>query len=146
MIEEFWIIQSTGICLFHKSIRSNTVSLKMKPINDTSLFSGLFSAILTMYSELSSSQIQKLEGDEGKFLFFTKHDLIYIVKAGLNASDKKIKKKIEIIQNLFIKKFENELINFDGEISNFSVFEDDLNTIFNKISKSEKWGKNLLDL
>lgn len=99
-----------------------------------------------MYSEVQKSDIQKLEGSEGKFLFFSKNNLIYIVQTRLNEDDKKIKKMIAIIQDLFVKKYEKELINFDGNIKTFSKFESDLNEIFQKISKPEKWGMSLLDL
>jgi hypothetical protein len=53
---------------------------------------------------------------------------------------------IAIIQDLFVKKYEKELINFDGNVKTFSKFESDLNEIFQKISKPEKWGNSLLDL
>ncbi len=113
---------------------------------DNELFSGLLTAIVNMYSDLQKSEIQKLEGSEGKFLFVSKNNLIYIVRTKLNADDKKIKKTIAVIQDLFVKKYEKELQNFDGNITTFSQFETDLNEIFQKISKPEKWGKNLLDL
>jgi hypothetical protein len=140
MIEEFWIINLNGICLFHRSIYGKEFKV------EDQLFSGLLSAILQMYSELSSSQIQKLEGGEGKFLFFGKQNLIYIVKTKINSDDKKIKKKIEQIQDLFINKFHDELEKFEGDVTSFKQFEKDLDLIFKEISKPEKWGKGLIDL
>lgn len=127
MIREFWIINSGGICLFHRSIDSKSLNIQTKNLTaDNKLFSGLLSAILTMYSKLLSTEIQKLEGEGGKFLFFRKHDLIYIVRTNLNENDKKIKKMINLIQNLFILKFKKELEEFDGDISSFSLFEAEL--------------------
>ena len=147
MIKEFWIINTSGICLFHRSVDSNVYKIDTKNITiDTELFSGLLTAILNMYSELSSTEIQKLEGEGGKFLFFRKQNLIYIVRSQLNDDDKKIKKKIEIIQNLFIEKYDKQLEEFDGDITSFSLFETDLNEIFKKLSKPEKWGKGILEL
>lgn len=147
MIKEFWIINTSGICLFHRSVDSNVYKIDTKNITiDTELFSGLLTAILNMYSELSSTEIQKLEGEGGKFLFFRKQNLIYIVRSQLNDDDKKIKKKIEIIQNLFIEKYNKQLEEFDGNITSFSLFEADLNEIFKKISKPEKWGKGILEI
>ena len=147
MIKEFWIINTSGICLFHRSVDSNVYKIDTKNITiDTELFSGLLTAILNMYSELSSTEIQKLEGEGGKFLFFRKQNLIYIVRSQLNDDDKKIKKKIEIIQNLFIEKYNKQLEEFDGNITSFSLFEADLNEIFKKISKLEKWGKGILEI
>ena len=147
MIEEFWIINTSGICLFHRGILSDKTNLTSKNVKiDTELFSGLLSAILSMYSEISSSQIQKLEGEEGKFLFFSKQGLIYIVRAKFSDDDKKIKKMIDVIQDLFVKKYQKELKDFDGNITSFIQFESNLVEIFKKISKPEKWGKSLMDL
>ena len=144
VIEEFWIINVNGICLFHRAIEE--IGTKNDSEDNTQLFSGLLSSILTFYSQLSSSQIQKMEGEAAKFLFFKRDILIYIVRSKLNVSDAQIEKKIDVIQKLFIDKFQNKLKNFSGEIQDFDVFRQDLDTVFKKISKIEKWGKGLSNL
>ncbi len=55
-------------------------------------------------------------------------------------------KRINLIQDLFINRFKKELEDFTGDIQAFQIFEKDLNEVFNKVSKPEKWGKGLLDI
>jgi hypothetical protein len=83
---------------------------------------------------------------EGKFLFFTKKDLIFIVRTKIHDSDDKIKTKIQMLEELFIQKFDNQLDEFNGDINKFQIFEKDLDEIFKRITKSEKWGKGIIDL
>ncbi len=111
--------------------------------NESDLFSGMFSAILQLHTHLSGTNIQKFEDTEGKFLFFARRHLIFIVKARLNAPDDKIKKRVNLIQDQFIKKFQAKLDAFDGNISEFKKFEKDLDSLFVELSKAEKWGREL---
>ncbi len=148
MVKEFWIIDTSGICLFHRAIhgKTNIMDEKFKIQIDEQLFSGLLSGIMSFTEEVSQEQIKKIELNEGKFLFFARQNLIFIVRADLNTSDKNVKKKIQVIQDLFIKKYSKELDAFDGDVSSFRFFEHDLEEVFAKISKTEKWGKGLIDL
>jgi len=146
MVEELWVINLSGICLFHRSIHSDNPDSSDLNIGENQLFSGLLTGILTATSEFSSTDIRKMETLEGKFMFFKKKNLVFVVWAKVKSSDKKIQKKIRILQNLFIEKFKEELENFDGEVTTFHLFEDELDKVFKIITKSEKWGKGLLNL
>ena len=141
MIEEFWVINDSGLCLFYRSIHAKSSDINLDMQQD--LFSGMFSAILQFHSQLTSTQIQKFEDYEGKFLFFARHNLIFIVKAKLDVPDKKIRQQVEVIQDSFIKRFEKEIDNFSGNITDFQCFSEDLDEVFKKISMAEKWGKGL---
>ncbi len=140
IIEEFWVINETGLCLFYRSIHPG----KESPVeNQSDLVSGMFSAILQFHSQLSGSNIQKFEDTEGKFLFFARRKLIFIVKAKLNAPDDKIKKRVNLIQEQFIKKFSAKLDAFDGNVTEFKKYEKELDLLFIEMSKAEKWGREL---
>ena len=141
MVRELWITSPDGVCYFHRNIGER----KENPMDEL-LMSGFFSAISNFAFEVTGDKIKKLDFGEAKLLFFSQNNLLFIVRADLNSSDSKIKKKIKILQDLFIKKFRMELENFDGEISSFKIFNKDLDEVFKKISKSEKWGKGLMDL
>ena len=144
MINEFWIIDKSGICLFHRSVDKNETS--SADSDQMQLISGFLSSILNLYSQISSDELQKILGEGFKFLFFSYANLIFMVRANLNTNDNQIKKKINIIQKSFIKKYATELENFDGNIDSFKKFEKDLDQIFKKISKLEKWSKGLSNL
>ncbi len=91
MIDEFWIISKHGICFFHRSIYGSKQPGQSSDL-DEQLFGGLLSSILSFHTQLASSQIQQMESEESKFLFFKQHNLIFIVRAKLNTSDNEIKK------------------------------------------------------
>ncbi|HEY0089983.1 MAG TPA: hypothetical protein VGB37_14125 [Candidatus Lokiarchaeia archaeon] len=148
MVEELWIINRDGICYFHRWINRKTEieNITNHVQIEEQLFSGLLSGILKFTSQVTSDKIEKIEMKEGKFLFFTKKDLIFIVRTKIHDSDDKIKTKIQMLEELFIQKFDNQLDEFDGDINKFQIFEKDLDEIFNKITKSEKWGKGIIDL
>lgn len=148
VIEEFWIIDRYGICFFHRSINpeDNSIEKNGRILIDDQLFSGFLSGLMSFASKMTSSQIEQIKMEGAKFLFFSHQNLIFIVKSQLNSEDSKIKKKIEIIEKLFIKKFQKELESFDGEINSFQIFEKDLEYIFKRMTKSEKWAKGLLEL
>ncbi len=138
IIEEFWVINDTGLCLFYRSIHP-----EKQVATQSDLISGMFSAILQLHSKLSGSSIQKFEDTEGKFLFFARKNLIFIVKARLNAPDDKIKKRVTLLQDKFIKKFQAKLDNFDGNVTEFKSYEKDLDSVFTEMSRIEKWGHEL---
>jgi len=92
---------------------------------------------MTTESEMLE-ELKKIEMSEGKFLFFTRMNLIFIIRTKIKSSDKKIKKKIQFLEDLFINKFEKELKEFNGDVSSFQLFEKDLEAIFNEMTKVEK--------
>lgn len=144
MVEELWVINDSGICLFHRSIYLDGPDCSNLNIGENQLFSGLLTGILTATLEFSSNDIKKMETLEGKFMFFKKNHLFFVVWAKIKSSDKKIKKKIKVLQDLFIDKFKEDLENFDGEVTAFHLFEEELDKVFKLITKSEKWGKGLM--
>ena len=148
MVEELWIINRDGICYFHRWINRNTEieNITNHVQIEEQLFSGLLSGILKFTSQVTSDKIEKIEMKEGKFLFFTKKELIFIVRTKIHDSDDKIKTKIQLLEELFIQKFDNQLDEFNGDINKFQIFEKDLDEIFKRITKSEKWGKGIIDL
>ena len=142
MIEEFWIVDKSGICFFHRSIDNNN------EIGDDyeQLLGGVFTGLITFSNQLTTTNLQKIETKDNKILFFIEGRLIFVIKAELNSSDKKIREKIKILEDHFIKRFKDEINNFNGEISSFKKFEDELDKIFKKISKTEKWGSGILEI
>ncbi len=144
MIDEFWVVNNGGICLFHRIKEEDELVSKMKDFEQ--LISAVFSGIQTMSKEVMNSTINKIEIGDSKFLFLIEGELFFIVKSSNKNSDTQIKKKIEILQKTFIKKFSAELQDFTGEISAFKIFEKDLDAAFKQMSKSEKWGSGLLDI
>jgi hypothetical protein len=140
MIDEFWVINENGICYYYKSSDPNLIQ---KVSEQSDLFSGMFSAIIKLHTQLSGTKLRKFEDGEGKFLFFSRKGLIFIVKAKLNMPDEKIKKRVSLIQERFIEKYKDSLDAFNGDVSEFKKYEKDLDTIFNDMSKVEIWGKEL---
>ncbi|HME51546.1 MAG TPA: hypothetical protein VKM55_04970 [Candidatus Lokiarchaeia archaeon] len=124
--------------MFHRSTNP-----KKDDDDESNLFSGMISAIMTMHEKLSGTNIQKFEDNAGKFLFFSRKGLIFIVRAKLNISDDKIRKQVSILQDQFIKKYKDKLDEFKGDVAEFKMFETDLDAIFVQMSRAQKWGREL---
>ena len=132
------MISEGGASLFHRS-----TDPKKNDDDEQNLFSGMISAIMTMNEKLSGTNIQKFEDTAGKFLFFSRKGLIFIVRARLNVPDDKIRKQVNILQDQFIKKYKDKLDAFKGDASEFKKFETDLDAIFVQMSRAQKWGREL---
>jgi hypothetical protein len=143
MIRQFWVMSREGLCYFYRTI--DKLNKQGQP-NKEDLVSGMFSAILSLSKELTNTDIKKFENYSSKFLFFLDKSLIFIVEADLGDSDKNVKKKVDLIKDLFIKKYEKELNNFKGDVTQFKPFEQELDNVFKKISLAEEWGKELTGL
>jgi hypothetical protein len=144
IIRQFWIINNMGLCLFHRSNleKSNDSDSESK----SELVSGMFSALRAFSNQLTNSEIKKFELNEMKILFFADKNLLFVVESEINIPDKTVRKKMDLIKELFIKKFDKQLTNFTGEISQFQTFEADLEKLFKKLSLTEEWGNELAAL
>jgi hypothetical protein len=143
-IRQFWILNRGGLCLFHRSNVPVNKSISFESKDD--LMSGMFSALRSFTNELTNSEIKKFESTESKYLFFADQNLLFIVEAKLDVADKKIRQKVQLIKDLFLKKYANILENFSGEMAKFASFEEVLDKIFQKMSLSEEWGSELSNL
>jgi hypothetical protein len=131
-----YVIDSGGICLFSYNFK-----------NDIEMFqSDLFSGFITAISLFSSELNEKL-GYTKKFgrlpaiplnLIFEImisyiNPLVGVIVVEKKDIDKDMKDFLNETLKNFLSKFNDELENWDGEVSSFSTFKDDIEKIFKKM-------------
>jgi hypothetical protein len=47
---------------------------------------------------------------------------------------------------MFVKKYEKQLFNFDGDVGKFHTFDKDLDKVFKQMTLAEEWGNELAGL
>jgi hypothetical protein len=142
LIKQFWVINRGGVCLFNRSNKEESTQQKCVE-SDSMLVSGMLSAIMSFVSEVTKSDVKKFENFDSKYLFFAENQLIFIVEAKINVPDKKIKKRIKLINDLFIKKYQKQIDEFNGDVGQFKGFKQDLDELFQKMTLTEEWGNEL---
>lgn len=117
---EFWIVNWSGVPLFQYS--------PTEEIN-LNLISGFFSALQSFASELRDSSkkafINSLTiGDFNYDIIINKmYQLYFISRSNVKMNTKKIMKHLQTIEEMFIKRYTNDLIGFDGDVSKFEKFK-----------------------
>lgn len=142
-IEEVWIIEDSGICLFNHSIGSI----------DETLFSGFLSSLQTFVGTISKGEkIKKIELGDSKLTIFNldEYHLLIVIRTDQKTKDKYLDKKIQEIQKKFILKYGSSLVehqvkNIPYNINDFQGFKEELKEIFEEnIEKNiSKWMKSL---
>jgi len=91
---------------------------------DSLLFAGMMCALKTFAEQISNKMIQSFEVSEERYIIFKRKNLLFIAKSSKNVKQKKIKRELEYIIEKFFELYDDDLIDFDGNISLFSLFEE----------------------
>ncbi|MHA1380867.1 MAG: hypothetical protein ACTSRG_21075 [Candidatus Helarchaeota archaeon] len=136
-IEEVWLIEESGICLYNQSL--GTV--------DETLFSGFLSSLQTFIETIGEERLKKIEMGNSKITIahLEEYKIILALRSPKKTKDKYLEKKIEEIQMKFITKYGSQLVKHQikHQPYNTTIFEDfyiDLKEIF-----EEKIDKNITD-
>ncbi len=141
-IDEIWIIENNGTCLFNQSLGQI----------DETLFSGFLSSIQTFIETISNERLRKIELGNAKLIIFNldEYRLFIVLKSSKNVKDKYLEKKIKEIQTKFIVKYGSYLVERQAKSlpCNTRVFEDfreELDDLFGvKIDKNiTDWMKSI---
>ena len=131
MIDEIFIIDQGGIPLFYKCY-------DQKEINPT-LVSSLFSA-LTTFAKTSSNELEEVTMSGKKYIFLLNKFFLLTIRVEESVSKTTIIEKLKKLQESFINNFNDiicEFQKFDGEVSQFDRFEENVEDLF-KINKKGK--------
>ncbi|MHA1725826.1 MAG: hypothetical protein ACTSYC_05020 [Promethearchaeota archaeon] len=129
-IECLWILDShSGICIFEQ----NYVDLTKDNVS-VDIISSFFSAILSIAQESFVDQIQYIKFSKRKVFFKFHEDLLFIisVKDTPPFHDLWVQKTIQQIAEKFVAKYSPQIMNFEGNISEFNGFSKDLEEIVNE--------------
>ena len=123
MIHQVLFIEnSSAICFFSRDYTGVDISEHM--------FSGLIKSMRDLAFELSKQDLKSIE--LGNWLvYYVVWEKFSVVLIADHDDDKKIiKGKINAVANTFLEKFEKEIEDFNGEISQFMDFKEDCDDIF----------------
>ncbi|GAI19648.1 unnamed protein product [marine sediment metagenome] len=137
MIQELMIINQAGIALFYHSFIIN------EKIDDEQSIAGYFDVICRFTKQSFKESLKTLELDSFIFFFYThKSNYHLVLKCKKKLFDKKILESVsEKIIDKFIEKYKEVLQDFNGEISHFTSFSEDIVKIL--ASKFEEFKKFL---
>ena len=120
-IEDLWIITESGITLFSHSFKKS-----LNPF----LFGAFMSMINKYASSLSPKGLNCFETDDERFLFEKRNEILFIGSFPLNIKKRKAYRYLELIIMKFFEMYGKNLVEyFDGDISHYHGFKNELNII-----------------
>ena len=117
VVREFWIFMNEGVEAF-----SHAPESKLDPL----LFGGFISAMQSFSFELTSEHLKVISIGVDKYTFYREEDMPFFIicRTPLKSPDDKIENILKMLFQEFWKQHEEELKNFDGEVSQFEDFFD----------------------
>ncbi len=121
MIHHVYIIKRSGECLFSKSYGAKLL--------DEGLISGFLSALQSFVTEVSGEVIKIIRTGNIKFIYGVARDLIFVLATSEDEDEELTQQKITTLKEEFIKKFEKEIDSWNGDVSVFTSFSDEIDKI-----------------
>lgn len=146
MIKNIFIMKSTGELIFYKTYED---------IFNIKLTSSFLSAIFSFVKQtLKTKELSEIEVGPFRFIFeiekANSSELMFALFSDRTDNLVELRNQLREIKSEFLKKFDLQLLieNFDGEISKYQEFEQDVNEIMEKSKKliSEDIQKDLVEV
>ena len=134
MIQELMIINQAGLALFYHDFINNEI------VNDEQSLAGYFNIICRFTKHNFKESLKILELDSFIFFFYTHKSNYHLVLKCKNTSfdKKKLESLSEKIVDKFLDKYKDNLRDFNGEISHFKSFSNQIVKILNNQIKDFK--------
>jgi len=138
MIKELIIVNMAGIALFYQNFEK-------KDVENYQSIAAFFTALNSFAKESVKDDLNMIQMGTDIFYFYSDQNLNCIIKCALKTVDeKRINELAKRIINQFKNKFSDEIENFEGAITIFDTFTEDLDDICQvKIKTKEKSSKIL---
>jgi len=121
VIDEFYVIAESGLCYYSKS--------KQKAV-DQNLFSGIFSALISMSRQISSEGFKTSEGIKSlvlknrKYSIAKKQGLLFVACTTPKVKDTLIHKELVEMQQIFLLRFSTaKLADWNGNVTIFRALD-----------------------
>ena len=146
MIKNIFIMKSTGELIFYKTYED---------IFNIKLTSSFLSAIFSFVKQtLKTKELSEIEVGPFRFIFEiekgTSSELMFALFSDRTDNLVELRNQLREIKKEFLKKFDLQLLieNFDGEISKYQNFENDVDEIMERSKKliSEEIQKDLIEI
>ncbi|MFX0099667.1 MAG: hypothetical protein ACFFCS_08800 [Candidatus Hodarchaeota archaeon] len=118
ILQDIWILNTAGICMF-KRVYDEKV--------DTQLFSGFLSALDSMAISFNEGGLSNFDLKGKRFTIIKNGSYMFVANYDKNLSRKKASNELATIVNKFLNKYDvDELVNWDGDVSFFEGFMDEI--------------------
>ncbi len=118
VLQDIWILTEGGITVYHRVFNDKL---------DDQLFGGLMSALNSFAEELERGGLSNFELQDKRFTILKHKSFLFIANSSIKVKVKKVMNELNSIVNRFFELFpEHILDNWDGDISMFSSFEQNI--------------------
>lgn len=126
-IYEFWIFEkATSLCIFEQVFEGLPKSV------DSNLIGAYLVTLATFCENLMGEAIDRVDSVNMRILYYAQTDYIFALLLDKNVEDIDAKEMLERMYYLFVSKYRDRLgPAFDGDVSLFEDFADEIETIFN---------------
>ncbi|MGQ4874481.1 MAG: hypothetical protein ACP6IY_10470 [Promethearchaeia archaeon] len=123
-IQDLWIILKTGTVLFSRVFKEEV---------DANLFGAMMSALDTFANALSDGGLSSFNLKDRNFYVFKKKDLLFIASYSSKIKEKRALEELGEIADKFLEKYNISINNFDGNVTDFSEFENEIENFLLKV-------------
>ncbi len=123
-LQQIWIMQISGTCIFHKKYDNNT--------NDENLISGFLSAVNSFVGSFGA-EMKWIETNKSRFVFNISDQLIFVASTSTDANPNLTYKRLVRISEHFNIMFEKKLFESENSpipIDNFRKIAPTVNRLF----------------
>jgi len=119
MISKILIIKLSGVLCYSKSFIGDDKI-------DNDFISGFFTAILDISQKIGGGEIRSLNFRNFNIIYSYDDEklCIFILLADINDPEEEIREKLDILKKEFIKRYRNNIINWDSDIGKFEAFDE----------------------
>lgn len=136
VLHNVWILLKSGICIFHKEYRSIHL--------DENLVSGFLSATSSFVSKLGEEKIESITMGKKKFVCTGSNDLIFSICVDKDDEDQDAFEKLWEIKITFLRKYLEKVKSWDGDVSVYRSFGEDLDKLVFEKTKISNAVKELI--
>jgi len=116
-IQDLWILTNTGVVVFNR-----VFDAQLK----TQLFGALMSALNSFAEQLAEGGLSNFELSDKRFIIMKKKNFLFVANSAKKIKEKRVIDQLGKIAKTFFQKYENNLVDWDHDISVFTDFEKDI--------------------
>ncbi|MFW9785918.1 MAG: hypothetical protein ACFFFB_26775 [Candidatus Heimdallarchaeota archaeon] len=114
VLQDIWILDKAGVVLFNRVFKESV---------SPQLFGAMMSALNSFAEHLTNEGLTNFELENKRFTITKRNNLIFVANSSKQFNQKKVNKEIGKISKKFIKRYSEELKNYQGEIGSFTDFK-----------------------
>ncbi len=126
-IFQLWIFEKdTSLCIFEQVFEGQPKSI------DSNLIGAYLVTLSSFCEDLLGEFIDCIDSETLRIVYFSRPDFIFALLVDKNLNRHTVRDMLERLYYLFLNKYQGLLgENFDGDITHFEDFADEIETIFN---------------